>query len=307
MACFSPLTGYRPKDGSATLTFDRALGQVDTSVEVACGQCKGCRLESCRQWAVRCMHEAQMHERNSFITLTYNNQNLPADLSVDVEHWKLFAKRLRYYQGKFRYYHCGEYGEATPANGMIARPHYHALIFGLDFFEDRKFWKNNKSGDRLYTCEALDEIWGKGFTTIGEVTQQSAGYVARYTMKKLNGKKAEAEYGERCDPRTGEISFYRQPPYATMSLRPGIGASWFEKYYLDVYPSDEVVVDGRKTRPPRFYDKELAKFDPVLLDEIKHERGKTGNLHKSNNTPERLAVREYILEEKTKRLTRSGV
>lgn len=309
LACFHPLTGYKPLDGSVKLTFKKAEGYVDRPIKLACGQCRGCRLEHSRQWAVRCMHEAQMHPRNSFLTLTYSDEQLPADKSVNEKHWQKFAKRLRYWQGPFRFYHCGEYGEGLdPDTGQEKkRPHYHALIFGLDFFEDRKFHKMSKrfNGHRLYKCEALDELWSHGHCYIGEVTQQSASYVARYCMKKLGGKHAEQEYEERLDQDTGEVEFYRKPPYATMSLKPGIGATWLKRFHGDVYPADEVISDGFPTRPPRYYDSLLERNDPKLHATIKSDRQKEGRKHKDNNTPERLAIREHCLEDRIQNLQRN--
>lgn len=285
MACFSPLTGYRSRSG-LKLTFRKSEGYIDQPVKVACGQCRGCRKEKARQWAVRCMHEAQMHARKCFLTLTYSEEKLPADRSVNVRHWQLFAKRLRKEKGPFRFYHCGEYGETT------GRPHYHALIYGLDFYETRERWKKSGNGHWLYIDQVLNELWSHGHVYIGELTHESAAYCARYTMKKLSGDTAETEYGERVDPDTGEVSFYRARPYSTMSRRPGIGHGWLEKFKGDVYPSDEVIANGRKTKPPTYYDSKLEEEDPELLESIKAERRKNGNKHKSNNTPDRLAVRE---------------
>ncbi|MEO5355656.1 MAG: hypothetical protein H7835_21005, partial [Magnetococcus sp. XQGC-1] len=93
------------------------------------GQCVGCRLERSRQWAIRVMHEASQHEHNCFITLTYNDDNLPANGSLNYRHFQNFMKRLRKYYVEFtvRFYMCGEYGE------NFARPHYHACIFAIMF------------------------------------------------------------------------------------------------------------------------------------------------------------------------------
>ncbi len=243
------------------------------------------------------MHERQMHERACFLTLTYDDAHLPADRSLDKTHWQLFAKRFRYWQGPFRYFHCGEYGEET------LRPHLHALIYGHDFFEDRTFLKMSGK-HKLYRSEALDELWGHGYVNIGELTQHSATYVARYSMKSLSNPIPTDFTGERLDQDTGELSPYRIHPYATMSLRPGIGEPWIAKYLSDVYPSDTVIADGKKSRPPKFYDKYLEKVDPDLLETIQTERWKTGNMHKHNSTPDRLETRAEIAHIAQKRNNR---
>ncbi len=290
MACWSPLTGYRTAAGK--VTFDRRKGYYDKPVTIACGQCSGCRLERSRQWAVRCMHEASQHADNSFVTLTYDSQNLPSTGGLVLKHWQTFAKRLRHKAGPFRFYHCGEYGDDT------GRPHYHALLFGLDFRADRKHHKTLR-GNPLYTSETLTDTWGKGHCVIGELTYESAAYVARYCMKKVNGKKAEAHY-QTVDTRTGEVHQVK-PEYTTMSRRPGIGKTWFDKYASDVFPSDEVIVNGKSARPPRYYDTQL---DSAELDRIKVKRRAQARPHRDNNTPERLLIRQTIQELRSKQFQR---
>lgn len=291
MACFSPLKGWRSQSknketGKRPITFTRSEAYTDLPVEVPCGQCSGCRLERARQWAIRCTHEASMHENNCFITLTFNDKHLPKDKSLDVKHFQKFMKRLRKRYGNgIRFFHCGEYGE------QFGRPHYHACLFNFDF-PDKVLWKENHNGDRIYTSKALDEIWGFGFTTIGDVTFQSASYVARYIMKKINGKEAEEHYQGR------------KPEYTTMSRRPGIGATWYEKYKDEVYPSDFIIMNGAKMRPPKFYDLKLEHEYPVDLKKIKKIRVDNSLKHAENNTYDRLIVREKCHKAKTKQLVR---
>lgn len=268
------------------MTFDKAEGYVDLPITVPCGRCVGCRLERSRQWAVRCMHEAQMHERTSFITLTYSKKNLPADGSLDVKHWQDFAKRLRKKKGPFKFYHCGEYGDSN------YRPHYHAAIFGIDWVEDRKLYTITKQGNRLFTSAELDETWQKGNVWIGNLSFESAAYVARYIMKKVNGDQAEAHY-QWTDRTTGEI-FTLKPEYTTMSRRPGLGSTWFEKYYTDVFPSDEVIIRGRSMRPPKYYDSLLEKRDPLLFKKIKAKRKKEATKYEDDNTYTRLIAKEKV-------------
>ena len=159
---------------------------------------------------MRCHHEASLYQDNCFITLTYSDEHLPSDKSLHVDHFQKFMKRLRKRFGEgVRYYHCGEYGE------KYMRPHYHACLFNFDF-PDKKIWKEN-NGNRLYISESLSELWPFGFVTIGDVTFESAAYVARYIMKKVNGDLAESHY-ERVDWDTGEV-YHLKPEYTTMSRR----------------------------------------------------------------------------------------
>ena len=118
-----------------------------------------------------------MYDDNCFITLTYSNQHIPADGSLDVRVFQKFMKRLRKRFGDgIRFYHCGEYGS------LLGRPHYHACLFNFDF-PDKYLWKEN-NGQKLYRSPSLEELWPYGYSSIGTVTFESAAYVARYILKR---------------------------------------------------------------------------------------------------------------------------
>lgn len=276
-------------------------------VDLPCGQCVGCRLERSRQWAIRCMHEAQMHTQNCFITLTYNNESCPKDFSLNHKHFQDFMKRLRkrYGDKNVKFYMAGEYGE------NFDRPHFHACIFGLDF-EDKKFFRRTQTGSFLYTSEILESLWPFGYSTIGDVTFESAAYVARYIMKKVNGEQS-SRY-EYCDLETGEL-IKRKPEYNRMSLRRpkgtppgtpgGIGASWFEKFGSDIYPHDYVVIRNTKTKPPRYYDNLYSRKFPEEFEMVQFARELEGKSRASDNTYERLAVKEQVAKAKLALLKRT--
>lgn len=292
MPCYHPLKAYRAPGGG--VVFSAKRGYVDRPVDLPCGQCSGCRLKRSKDWALRAVHEAQLHEHNCFITLTYDQDHLPEDLSVNVRHWQLFAKRLRKAYGPFRYLHCGEYGDHN------YRPHYHACLFGIDFSKDRVLWKKDGANES-FVSPALNEIWGQGFTTLGHLTKQSAAYVARYVMKKVTGPMAEEHY-RRLDHATGE-EWSVKPEYVTMSRRPGLGREWLAKFKNDVYPDDEVIQDGERHRPPRFYDYVLEAEDPELLERIKEKRREA--ISKEEFTPDRLDAKEQIHNSKINQLKRN--
>lgn len=252
MPCYTPLKGYRAINGGFTSDYKSSMG---IPLTVPCGQCIGCRLEYARRWAIRCMHESQLHDHSYFATLTYSPENLPENSSLNKEHLTLFWKRYRKKYDKIRYYASGEYGDTT------FRPHYHALIFGHRL-PDLIHYSDSHSG-ALYTSPSLDSLWGLGNCMIGDVTFESASYVARYTAKKITGEEGKAYYALR-----GII-----PPYAVMSRRPGIGGAWFDKFNTDVYPHDEIVVRGLyTTTPPRYYDEQLKKLDIEIYNTIKAAR-----------------------------------
>jgi hypothetical protein len=299
MACFKPLKAYQCFDKSIVFTEARKHDIV-RSLELPCGQCVGCRLERSRQWAIRCMHEASLYKDNCFITLTYDEEHLPEDYSLHYDDFQRFMKRLRKrYQGKtIRFYMVGEYGE------NFGRPHFHACIFNLDF-EDKYFWQKTDSGSKIYRSKTLEELWPFGYSSIGEVNFQSAGYVARYIMKKVTGDMAEQHYQE-VNFTTGEI-IQRKPEFNKMSLKPGIGYKWYQKFKDDVYPHDYVIVNGKKCKPPKFYDKKYADDYPYEFDQLQWEREKSAKAQVFDNTPERLLVKEEVLKAKLSRLKRKLV
>lgn len=317
MTCFHPLKAFRSKDvnaatGKRSLVFNSADALIEgSSMKLPCGQCIGCRSDRSQEWAIRCGHEAKLHAASCFLTLTYDDQNVPGDFSVDIRHWQLFMKRLRKKAGSgVRFFACGEYGEAT------LRPHYHALIFGFDFADKAK-WAD-RQGYRTFKSELLSELWPYGLHEIGSVTHQSAGYVARYVQKKITGVRADDHYS-RVSPIDGSVHRVK-PEFATMSLRPGIGATWFDTFKGDAFPSDFVVVDGRRARPPQFYLRRLASGEPVVSsppgrilsapksvdEQIRRARKRAAARPevRANASPERLRVREAIKASRLSRLKR---
>lgn len=310
MACYKPLTAYLTNYSTnyetgriyRKVVFKRTDPDIQKETQLPCGKCIGCRLERSRQWAVRCMHEAKMHEENSFLTLTYNDQNLPLNGSLNHEDVQLFLKRLRdhlkyHHNKKIRYYMCGEYGE------QLGRPHYHIILFGHQF-EDKKYFFTSDSKSRVYTSETLQTLWNKGHTSIGDVTFESAAYVARYVMKKITGDQQDEHYGLQTDIQTGEIKLTKKPEYNKMSLKPGIGQTWLDKYHTDVYPKDEVIIRNKSTKPPRFYDKKYSMEHPLEFEDIQHHRELSARLNHADNTPDRLAVKEKVTEAKLNLLKR---
>ncbi|AXL15403.1 replication initiator protein [Microviridae sp.] len=294
MTCYNPLLAYK-EDGK--VVFEKPF-PFAKGFNIPCGQCIGCRLNYSRQWAIRCIHEAQMHKNNCFITLTFSPEALAArknPQSLEMREFQLFMKRLRKKYGEgIRFFHCGEYGEKNK------RPHYHALIFGHDF-DDKQLW-NQKNGIKLYISDELKQLWPYGFSTIGDVTFESAAYCARYVLKKVTGD-AAADHYTYTEPETGEVINIK-PEYCTMSRKPGIGYNWLQKFKTDVYPHDYVVIrDKIKVKPPRYYDSLLSEAE---LKAIKTKRIKDSpeTIDKYDENMDRLWVKEECKIQTVKQLIR---
>lgn len=231
------------------------------------------------------MHEAQMHQDNSFITLTYSPKKLPLHGSLYYRDFQLFAKRLRKKRGPFRFFMCGEYGE------KLHRPHYHACIFGLDW-PDRKFFKTSPSGGHIFTSDLLAELWTDGFSSVGDLTQESARYVAGYVIKKKSAKLSKTHYS-RPSLHTGE-TVELTPEFGHMSLKPGIGHDWYRKFKSDVFPHDYIRHYETKMPVPKYYYNLLKKEPGLMADEIEYNRYLRSNLNPQDQTPDRLATREQV-------------
>lgn len=227
-----------------------------------------------------------MHRDNCFLTLTYDDKHCPN--SLEYRDFQRFMYRLRSRLGPTRFFACGEYGELT------RRPHFHAILFG------RSFPGPIRVGTQLYTSKVLEELWPFGFASFGHVTYQSAAYVGGYALKKVSGPAAESHY-TGVDWRTGEL-VPLTPEFARMSLKPGIGYTWFQKYWREVYVTRDAVVlqGGKHIPPPRYYDTLLERLDFDLHDHKTLERYTRSLEFSDDNTPARLAVREHVARARVK-------
>jgi len=246
-------------------------------IEIPCGQCIGCRLNRQQMWAFRCLAEASLHRHNYFATLTYSDESLPPYGELRHRDWQLFAKRVRKRLGPFRYLMCGEYGEQTK------RPHYHALLFGLDIPDLDRF--SVRRGYPVFRSRILADLWRKGIIELGTVTPQSARYCAGYVLK-------DARAPERWDENTGEIVPLTQP-YGRMSLRPGLGDAWIRRYYPEVFTHGACYAQDRAFRIPDRFKHILDDINPDAYSEL-HEAAVEKAIGSPDNSRARLAVRERV-------------
>lgn len=277
MPCTRPLKGFYARDvnptGKRSIVWNPREGFVNMKVQLPCGQCAFCRLENARNWAVRCTLESSLYFQNCFLTLTYKPECVPARGFLDYDAAPLFMMRLREKFGAgIRSFGCAEYGE------KFGRPHFHLCVLNFNF-PDREVFQTTPLGDKLYRSDSLEKLWPFGHASIGDLTFESASYVARYVTKKITGRQAESHY-EFVDGVSGEV--FSRPPERSVCVarRPGLGKPWFDRYWSDVYPSDELVCRGRVMRPPKYFDRLYEKMDPEGFRLIKIKRMEKGEIAK---------------------------
>lgn len=289
MPCYYPLTAWKSadlddinsKNGKVKMVFREDQGFPNTKTELPCGKCIGCRIDKARMWAARITNESSLYDWNCFITLTYKND----PWSLNKHDIAQFIKKLRIYETReakkenrtprrIRFFQCGEYGE------LFSRPHHHIILFNY-WPKDARHFKTHKRKP-IFLSKAISNLWPHGIHSIQELTYDSAAYCAKYVLKKINGEQQEEHYQGRL------------PEFTTMSLKPGIGADWYEKYASDVYNHDRLVLDSHRTfRPPKYYDSMHEQCDPSAMRKIKQQRRQHASSN-PENCEERRAVKAAL-------------
>lgn len=270
MPCYHPIPVKRTSEGMQLHPRTKDGYTTDPSYWVRCDKCLGCREIQQQQLAIRVKHEARNFENNAFLTLTYDEDNVPLGLAK--RELVLFHKRLRRYaESKYKHLSCGEMGDRTK------RPHYHSAVLGMPAFNDYKKW--DAENDRSAT---LERIWGNGIVTVSQLTNDRINYVAGYVLKKA---------GYRKQVYVTEDGEWLEPPFRTMSK--GMGLGWVWKYGADLR-NGYLQHDEAKIAIPRYYMDEISKNE-TLRKQIQENRQKVDR-ELSGEDRERLRVAEKIRE-----------
>lgn len=306
-------------------------------VKIPCGYCLECRLKKARDWATRCYLENKYHKESCFVTLTYNNKNLPykdGEPSLNFKDIQLFFKRLlkKYPDLGIKRFWCGEYGEKK------GRPHYHSIIFGWKPKDMKKLRKKSNRGYTVYKSKELRKLWGLGHVVIGEVSTESAGYVARYTMKKAGIKPKKRDWRLwKTNPKWEEWKRNHKPeewkknPYnvwikprekgklpekCMSSKRPAIGLQYWLEHQEELKKTGKVFVYTNekvqcRNLPPYFIKKWKEQnweeaYNFVYQNQLKNEKEHTEMLKKTHQTEEEWRARQTeMLHTKAKQLKRN--
>lgn len=332
MVCFNPKKAWQLNRSNLDvspqifakqkkITFKRPTKpEIYTEIEIPCGYCLGCRLDHANEWALRIALECKSHKNNCFITLTYDNQNLPINknhITLKKKDFQDFIKRLRAAINpvKISYFGCGEYGPQTH------RSHGHFIIMGWKP-DDLKQIQASKTNNAMFTSEKLEKIWGKGFVSVEDVNYNVACYVARYvqkksgllpTKKKLTGK---TELTTKIDPRNGleyldiinktEMSKFdnygREKEFILMSKAPAIGLNYWLDNKEKILRNKGIFIkidDKLKLKPiPRYFLKKLKEEDYEKLFRYKFEI-KKNMLENQKKLLQKIYIHEKPIEELT--------
>lgn len=242
--CERPKLAIKNPTGGRPLFLTKSAYEVTQGekLELPCGKCLECRLKHSAEWSTRCQLESRRFEHNKFLTLTFDDKHLPS-CGVSKAELSSFMKSLRKHYERaghtgIRFFGCGEYGK------KYLRPHYHLILFNCPPFGDETLFFTNKLGMPVYRSATLEKLWNKGHSSIGSVTQQSAGYVARYALKKIHSGLPDGLNPEFINMSRGKDG--------------GIATTYFNENWMQIYRFDEIIMpEGKVVRPPKFFDRKL--------------------------------------------------
>lgn len=225
---------------------------MPNGVWVNCGQCHACRINYTSRWTLRLLYELSCWNDASFVTLTYNEENMPLDRGLHLSDFQKFKDNLRYNSGnrKFKYYHCGEYGDKRK------RPHYHVILFGFDPMNenDRKIVYESWNRCESFFFDPLPLNWRNSKSPVGKgmlpVCREDIAYTCGYVQKKLNGAKGKEEYGNK------------RPPYSTGSN--GLGLDFALANAERLRRNKWTYLNGKKIGLPRYFRDKLE----IALDDV---------------------------------------
>lgn len=232
------------------------LGQL-RAYRCRCGKCPQCKKQDRQEWSFRMLQEFKCHKSGVFVTLTYNDDNLPTNSegagTLDYDDVQKWLKRLRFAltelgsDTKIRYWACGEYGKRT------GRPHYHLILYGL---KPEEF-------------KLINQTWGKGFVYIGyNLSPKCINYVSKYVQKQGAIKHAAQLIGsdEWCLRNNVTI------PFRHMSL--GLGKNYLTEQSIRYHLG--LSIQKLKDSLPVFINSQLCYLNPVLyVTTLCNDKGET--------------------------------
>lgn len=264
---------------------------------VKCGKCDTCRREKTQEWAIKLINESKYHKKACFITLTFSNKILldknskaykygarPSfvfHIENSKEYFKKFIKRLRkYYEGKrITYYHVGEYGEKTH------RPHHHAILFGINFEEDRIPMPLSKSGKKQYYSQTLSDLWACGRISIQDCNTNNIIYISQYSLKKFQNNELNKNY----------------KAIQSFSNRSKFNCKWVRRNPTEIIKGYIADKDGKKYKVPKSYIKNLKESENEYFKRCAREYEETIFNNISNYSNNDVIKNQLIKEQQIRK------
>lgn len=250
--CTSPNKCYQNPDGGRPIFGWEGIKKGLPEMEVPCGKCPECCKDYYTSWATRGSRELSQWDSTVFITLTYDEENLPNDRSLKKTDVQKFIKRVKKFfrsskENPIRQVYCGEYGKQTN------RPHYHCILFNCDFRDKSRHYVS-PGGHQVYTSPTLSKLWPFGNAEFGYAEPSSIAYLFKYILKKKSRKEKKKPYNIEHDGVTYDV----EHEFIEASRNPGIGA-WLRN--SQSIRKGFLSVDGKKTKLPKYYLEHLKKND----------------------------------------------
>lgn len=217
---------------------------------VGCGKCVACRGRRVSDWKLRLLFDQKALKKPAgagsfsfiyFVSLTYNDENLPLNSNLcnsDITKFiKKFRERLRYRLGNIvakslKYIVAGEYGTRG------GRPHYHMILYGVEMTPE--------------VLSFIDNCWQKGFVDKRPVKSMNGAvsYVLDYLLKtdgfySLKSGESKSEFTIRTN---------RVPPFVHFSK--GIGLKYFNDN-LEKIREFGLKINGKRVALPVYFKKKL--------------------------------------------------
>ena len=233
--------------------------------EVPCRWCMSCRIDRQNEWADRINFECR-GKRNSFVTLTYRDKNLPAKNSlryIDARRYlEVIRQELKKQGRKLKYYITGEYSDT-------GRPHYHLIMIDIDYVKD---------------AQLIASKWRWGLVQVLPAMQGCIRYVLKYMLKEQHGDQAKEIYDDNGIER----------PFGHMSK--GIGRQWLAEHMQELEQNGGYHVRGKLRPIPEYYKNliGISGQDPTE----KYRQWKENTRRNGNNDIEEWRKATGLLKEK---------
>lgn len=280
-------------------------------IQIPCQHCWACELKKSAEWATRCVKECEKYEHNYYVTLTYNDENVPIAektswIQYDTNPEDPYGEKIVTYQerendgtwgytllpedidrflnslrkhlkdkghkGKLKYLLCGEYGSSTK------RPHYHLILMNcpLDLNQFYDCYVDPKNFKAHWKSKEIESLWATGDSknrvSKGIVDVAEVEWSCIAYVARYCTKKLNMD-----NDKTYYLEQGLYPEFKHQSKN--LGMDYFYENIDSIYKNDSMIMRTIKgnvgaIKPPRAYDRKLQELKPKMYEKIKRSREK---------------------------------